>query len=213
LRGMSYRYSWTDPIKGLSGVFGTHPLNAISLLFVLEKIEALIPGKHLAAPSFPYPRKVNFLLADTKTTRRSCSSVGIRPLEIAAPVLFGLLVIRRTLFKRNPICGFEDDRLCGRAGPTSGVSMSFMMKNDRVYWHRHYMLCLHGSWTLLEGSSSSTRCKPYSSRTPAMRGRSRGSGGRIVRPLLLFGLLRVHVRRYYRVLLPLRVGTFEFQWT
>jgi hypothetical protein len=48
---------------------------------------------------------------------------------------------------------------------------------------------------------------------PAMRGRSRGSGGRIVRPLLLFGLLRVHVRRYYRVLLPLRVGTFEFQWT
>ena len=45
-----------------------------------------------------------------------------------------------------------------------------------------------------------------------MRGRSRGSGGRIVRPLLLFGLLRVHVRRYYRVLLPLRVGTFEFQW-
>ena len=119
MRGMSDRYSWTDPIKGLSGVFGTHPLNAISLLFVLEKIEALIPGKHLAAPSFPYPRKVNFLLADTKTTRRSCSSVGIRPLEIAAPVLFGLLVIRRTLFKRNPICGFEDDRLCGRAGPNN----------------------------------------------------------------------------------------------
>ena len=60
---------------------------------------------------------VNFLLADTKTTRRSCSSGGIRPLEIAALLLFGLLVIRRTLFKRNPICGFEDDRLCGRAGP------------------------------------------------------------------------------------------------
>jgi len=116
---MRYRYSWTDPIKRLSGVFGTHLLNAISLLFVLEKIEALIPGKHLAAPSFPYPRKVNFLLADTKTTRRSCSSVGIPPLEIAAPVLFGLLVIRRTLFKRNPICGLEDDRLCGRAGPSN----------------------------------------------------------------------------------------------
>ena len=46
-----------------------------------------------------------------------------------------------------------------------------------------------------------------------MLGRSRGSGGRIVRPLLLFGLLRVHVRQNYRVLLPLRVGTFEFQWT
>ena len=46
-----------------------------------------------------------------------------------------------------------------------------------------------------------------------MRGRSRGSGGRIVRPLLLFGLLRVHARRCYRVLLPLRVGAFEFQWT
>ena len=43
--------------------------------------------------------------------------------------------------------------------------------------------------------------------------RPRGSGGRIVRPLLLFGLLRVHVRRYYRMLLPLRVRTFEFQWT
>ena len=26
-------------------------------------------------------------------------------------------------------------------------------------------------------------------------------------------VLRVRVRRYYRVLLPLWVGTFEFQWT
>ena len=177
-------------------------------------MEALIPGKHLAAPSFPYPRKVNFLLADTKTTRRSCSSVGIRPLEIAAPVLFGLLVIRRTLFKRNPICGFENDRLCGRAGPHI---RRFDELHDKktIDYIGIATTCfdLHGSWTLLEGSSSSTRCKPYSSRTPAMRGRSRGSGGRIVRPLLLFGLLRVHVRRYYRVLLPLRAGTFEFQWT
>ena len=68
-------------------------------------------------PMVCWPRYRRLLLADTKTTRRSCSSVGIRPLEIAAPVLFGLLVIRRTLFKRNPICGFEGDRLCGRAGP------------------------------------------------------------------------------------------------
>ena len=56
-----------------------------SEVFVLVKIEALHPGKHLAATSLPYPHKVN-LLADTETARRSCSSVGIPPLEIAGPV-------------------------------------------------------------------------------------------------------------------------------
>ena len=72
-------------MKGLGGVFVAHPLIALSVLFVLVKSEALHPGKHLAATSLPYPHKVN-LLADTETARRSCSSVGIPPLEIAAPV-------------------------------------------------------------------------------------------------------------------------------
>ena len=71
LDGMRYRHSQTDPIKGLGGVFGAHPLIALSVLFVLVKIEALHPGKHLAAISLPYPHKVN-LLADTETARRSC---------------------------------------------------------------------------------------------------------------------------------------------
>ena len=34
-------------MKGLGGVFGAHPLIALSVLFVLVEIEALHPGKHL----------------------------------------------------------------------------------------------------------------------------------------------------------------------
>ena len=55
-------------MKGLGGVFGARPLIALSVLFVLVKIEALHPGKHLAATSLPYPHKAN-LLADTETAR------------------------------------------------------------------------------------------------------------------------------------------------
>ena len=84
-RPHSRSFSQTDPMKGLGGVFGAHPLIALSVLFFLVKIEALHPGKHLVATSKPYPHKV-YLLADTETARRSCSSVGIPPLEIAAPV-------------------------------------------------------------------------------------------------------------------------------
>jgi hypothetical protein len=61
-------------------------------------------------------------------------------LEIAAPVLFGLLVIRRTLFKRNPICGFEDDRLRGRAGPHIRRFDELHDEKRPSIWHRHYML-------------------------------------------------------------------------
>ena len=163
-------------------------------------------------PIFPTRARGTSCLADTKTTRRSCSSVGIRPLEIAAPVLFGLLVIRRALFKRNPICGFEDDRLCGRAGPhiRRFDELHDEKRSSILALPLHALACMDRELYLK--AAVQVRCF-FSSRTPAMRGRSRGSGGRIVRPLLLFGLLRVHVRRYYRVLLPLRVGTFEFQWT
>ncbi len=73
--------------------------SGLLILIVLVKIKALFPGNRLAAPSLPYPRKASFLLADAKTSRRSFSSVGILPLEIAAPFLFSLLVIRRTLLK------------------------------------------------------------------------------------------------------------------
>ena len=45
-----------------------------------------------------------------------------------------------------------------------------------------------------------------------MRGRSRGSGGRIIRTLLLFGCTARTFRRFYRVLLPFWVGTIEYQW-
>ena len=71
-------------MKGLGGVFGAHPLIALSVLFVLVKSEALHPGKHLVATSLPYLHKAN-LLADNETTHRSCSSEGIPPLESAAP--------------------------------------------------------------------------------------------------------------------------------
>ncbi len=72
-------------MKGLGGVVGAHLLIVLCVLFVLVKIEALQPGKHLAATSLPDPLKAN-LLAYNETARRSCFSVGIPPLEIAAPV-------------------------------------------------------------------------------------------------------------------------------
>ena len=154
------------------------------------------------------------MLADTETTRRSCSSVGIPPLEIASPVWLARDSEDTLRVKRLPMCSFENDRLCGRAGPRIRRYDEHHDENrPSILASPLLALASKNSWALLEGSSSSTRCKPHSSRIPAMRGRSRGSGGRIVRPLLLFGLLRVHVGRYYRVLLPLRVGTFEFQWT
>jgi len=65
----------------------------VCLVFVIVEIEALHPGKHLAATSLPCPHKVN-LLADIEATRRSCSPVGIQPLEIAAHITFGQLVVR-----------------------------------------------------------------------------------------------------------------------
>ena len=71
--------------------------------------------KHLAATSLP-PHKAN-LLADTETARRSCSSVGIPPLEIAAPCWLARDSEDTLRVKRLPMCSFENDRLCGRAGP------------------------------------------------------------------------------------------------
>jgi hypothetical protein len=119
-------------MKGLGGVFGAHPLIALSVLFVLVMIKALLnPGKHLAATSLPYPQKAN-LLTDTETSRRSYSSVGIPPLEIAAPVWLARDSEDTLRVKRLPMCSFENGRLCGHAGP--------MMKIDRVYWHRHSLL-------------------------------------------------------------------------
>ena len=41
LDGMRYRYSQTDPMKGLGGVFGAHPLIALSVLFVLVERSSL----------------------------------------------------------------------------------------------------------------------------------------------------------------------------
>ncbi len=43
-------------MNGLGGVFGSHPLIALSVLFVLVKIEAFHPGKRLVATSVPYPQ-------------------------------------------------------------------------------------------------------------------------------------------------------------
>ena len=103
-------------MKGLGGVFGARPLIALSVLFVLFENEALHPGKHLVATSLPYPHKVN-LLADTETACRSCSPVGIPPLEIAAPVWLARDSEDTLRVKRLPMCSFENDRLCGRAGP------------------------------------------------------------------------------------------------
>ena len=158
LDGMRYRYSQTDPMKGLGGVFGAHPLIALSVLFVLVETKALYPGKHLVATSLPYPHKVN-LLADTETTRRSCSSVGIPPLEIAAPVWLARDSEDTLRVKRLPMCSFENDRLCGRAGPRIRRYDEHHDENrPSILASPLLALASKNSWTLLEGSSSSTRC-------------------------------------------------------
>ena len=145
-----------------------HPLIALSVLFVLVKIEAPHPGKHLAAISLPCAHKAN-LLADTETTRRSCSSVGIPPLEIAAPVWLARDSEDTLRAKRLPMFSFENGRLCGRAGPrTRRYDEHHDENRPSILASPLLALASKNSWTLLEGSSSSTRCKTYTSRTPAM---------------------------------------------
>ncbi len=117
------------------------------------------PGKHLVATSLPYPHKVN-LLADTETTRRSCSSVGIPPLEIAAPVWLARDSEDTIRVKRLPMCSFENGRLCGRAGPRIRRYDEHHDENrPSILASPLLALASKNSWTLLEGSSSSTRCK------------------------------------------------------
>ena len=128
------------------------------MLLVLVKIEALHPGKHLVATYLPYPHKVNFL-ADTETARRSCSLVGIPPLEIAAPIWLAHDSEDALRVKRLSMCSFENDRLCGRAGPrirrfdeNHNENRSSKMVSPLL------ALASTDSWTLLDGSSSSARC-------------------------------------------------------
>jgi len=138
---------------------------SLSEMLVLVKIEALNPGKHLAATSLPYPHKVS-LLADTENARRSCSSVGIPPLEIAAPVWLArdsedTLRVKR-LASRTTDCV---DVLV----PAPGVTMNIMMKIDRVYWHRHSLLWparIRGLY--LKAAVQVRDAITYTSRTPAM---------------------------------------------
>ena len=165
---MRYRYSQTDPIKGLGGVFGAHPLIALSVLFVLVTFEALHPGKLLVATSLPYPHKVN-LLADTETTRRSCSSVGIPPLEIAAPVWLARDSEVTLRVKRLPCEASRTADCADVLVPAPGVTMNIMMKIDRVYWHRHSLLWparIRGLY--LKAAVQVRDAITYTSRTPAM---------------------------------------------
>ena len=155
-------------MKGLGGVLGAHPLIALSVLFVLVEIEALHPGKHLVATSLPYPHKVN-LLADTEITLRSCSSVGISPLEIAAPVW--LARDSGTLYVSNdfPCAASRTTDCVDVLVPASGVTMNIMMKIDRVYWHRHSLLWparIRGLY--LKAAVQVRDAITYTSRTPAM---------------------------------------------
>jgi len=155
-------------MKGLGGVFGAHPLIALSVLFVLVETKALHPGKHLAATSLPYPHKVN-LHADTETTRRPCSSVGIPPLEIEAPVWLARDSEDTLRVKRLPVCSFDNDRLCGRAGPRTRRYDEHRDEIDRVYWHRHSLLWparIRGLY--LKAAVQVRDSITYTSRTPAM---------------------------------------------
>ena len=203
-------------MKGLGGVVGAHPLIAMSvLLFVLVKIEALHQsGKHGAATSLPYPHKVN-LLADTETTRRSCSSVGILPLEIAAPVWLARDSEDTLRVKRLPMRSFENDRLCGRAGPRIWRYDEHHDENrPSILASPLLALASKNSWTLLEGSSSSTRCNNLYLKDPGHVRALSWLRWAYYSPYCFSTVeLCVHVPRYYRVLLPLWVGTFEFQWT
>ena len=157
------------------------------------------------------------LLADTETTRRSCSSVGIPPLEIAAPVWLARDSEDTLRVKRLPMCSFDNDRLCGRAGPrTRRYDEHHDENRPSILASPLLALASKNSWTPLEGSSSSTRC---SNLHPKYQGPRPCEGALVAQVGVLFApcfssvVLRVRVRRYYRVLLPLWVGTFEFQWT
>ena len=89
----------------------------------------------------PYLHKVN-LLADTENARRSCSSVGIPPLEIAAPVWLARDSEDTLLYVSNdfPCAASRTTDCVDVLVPASGVTMNIMMKIDRVYWHRHSLL-------------------------------------------------------------------------
>ena len=156
-------------MKGLGGVFGAHPLIALSVLFVLVKSEALHPGKHLVATSLPYLHKVN-LLADTEITRRSCSSVGIPPLEIAAPVWLARDSEDTLLYVSNDFpCAASRTTECGRAGPRIWRYDEHHDEIDRVYWHRHSLLWparIRGLY--LKAAVQVRDAITYTSRTPAM---------------------------------------------
>ncbi len=87
----------------------------------------------------PYPHKVN-LLADTEAARRSCSSVGIPPLENTAPVWLARDSEDTLRVKRLPVCSFENGRLRGRACPRTRRSDEHHDKNRPGNWHRHSLL-------------------------------------------------------------------------
>ena len=101
--------------------------------------------------------------------------------------------------------------------PAPGVTMSIMMKIDRVYWHRHSLLWPARIRGLYLKAAVQVRDEiTYTShlKDPGhVRALSWLRWAYYPPPCFSSVVLRVRVRRYYRVLLPLWVGTCEFQWT
>ena len=93
-----------------------------------------------------------------RSGRENCRSLSVRVVKNS--IMGPFLELHGTLrVKRPPMYSFENDRLFGRAGPrTRRYDEHHDENRPSILASPLLALASKNSWTLLEGSSSSTRC-------------------------------------------------------